>query len=37
MATHTSLIRPPNGLAIAEYLTSAFAKVAAIGPNRRVA
>jgi thioesterase domain-containing protein len=36
-ATHTSLIRPPNGLAVAEYLTNAFAKVAAIEPNSRVA
>lgn len=36
-ATHTSLIRPPNGLAVAEHLAGAFAKIVAIEPNSRAA
>lgn len=36
-ATHTSLIRPPNGLAVTKYLAERFAEIAAIGPNNRAA
>lgn len=36
-ATHTSLIRPPNGLAVVEHLADAFAEIPTVGPNSRAA
>jgi thioesterase domain-containing protein len=36
-ATHTSLIRPPNGLAVAEHLAGAIAEIEATARLRQIA